>query len=379
MPRPDEGLIHAWLDGELDAAEAARVEKLVAEDAEWGAAAAEARGLIAASSRILGALDVVAGDVIPGGGRAAPTSELPRTSVPRMAPRRLVPTWMRVAAGAVLVAGVGYLANRDGRVESGVMMVVADSPSVAAGAAASTLADVPAPAPPPPMVAKAPVRADASADARAMGAETSVRAAEPEATVAPAPTPAPATELSRVAEERAVTAESLATARLADTEARERRMRSANARLEQVVVTGVPSAPATVSAPAPASTRALAGAGAPPVAQKMAATADASAMAAPMASAAALGAAAPSAPTSIISGCWRVRTTGVSDTLLVTIPVLRQLGDTLVVRVTETGAEAKVQRARSTALGPTALTGTATTASGATVPFTADAMRCPRP
>ena len=156
-------------------------------------------------------------------------------------------------------------------------------------------------------------------------------------------------------------------------------MRSANARLEQVVVTGVPSAPATVSAPSHASARALTAAGAPPVAQKMAATADASAMAAPMASAAALGAAAPGAPTSVISGCWRVRTTGVSDTLLVTIPVLRQLGDTLVVRVTASGAEAKVQRARSTALGPTALTGTATTASGATVPFTADATRCPRP
>ena len=59
MSRPDEGLLHAWLDGELEAEEAARVERLVAEDAEWSAAAAEARGLIAASSRILGKLDVV--------------------------------------------------------------------------------------------------------------------------------------------------------------------------------------------------------------------------------------------------------------------------------------------------------------------------------
>lgn len=366
MPHPDEGLIHAWLDGELEAAEAARVEKLVAEDAEWSAAAAEARGLIAASSRILGALDVVAGDVIPGGGRAAPAPEISRTLEQRVAPRRLVPTWMRVAAGAVLVAGVGYLANRDGRVESGVMMV-ADTPTVETTAAAK----------------------EAVADA-APPATPAVRAAEPAATDAPVPIAAPAAELGRVAAERAVAAESLATARLAETEAREQRMRSSNARLEQVVVTGVPSAPATVSAPASApapaalsaQARALAGAGAPPVAQKMAAAADlsaASAMDAPVASAAALGAAAPSAPTSVISGCWRVRTTGVSDTLLVTIPVLRQLGDTLVVRVTASGAEAKVQRARSTALGPTALTGTATTASGATVPFTADATRCPRP
>lgn len=65
MSHPDEGLIHAWLDGELDAEEAARVERLVAEDAAWAAAAAEARGLIAASARILSHLDSVPGDVLP--------------------------------------------------------------------------------------------------------------------------------------------------------------------------------------------------------------------------------------------------------------------------------------------------------------------------
>ena len=110
--RPYEGLIHAWLDGELGAEEAARVERLVEEDAEWGAAAAEARGLVAASTRILGALDVVAGDVIPRGGSAAgtfaPTSDA--SSVPKThATRWAVPTWMRVAAAVALVAGVGYL------------------------------------------------------------------------------------------------------------------------------------------------------------------------------------------------------------------------------------------------------------------------------
>lgn len=360
MPRPDEGLIHAWLDGELDAAEAARVAKLVAEDADWGAAAAEARGLVAASSRILGALDVVAGDVIPGGGRAAPAQDAPRIPRPQVVPlRRGVPNWLRVAAGAVLVAGVGFLANRDGRVESGVMMVVADSPSVAeVSAAKEALADVPAPTP---AVASAPRREEARADR----GSTAARAAEPAATLAPTPPAAPAAELARVAEDRAVedrapSADSLATTRLAETEARDRRTRSSNARLEQVVVTGVP-----------AGTR------------KMAASSDASAMAAPVASAAGLGAAAPSASISILEGCWRVRTTGVSDTLLVTIPVLRQFGDTLVVRVTANGAEAKVRRERGTPLGPTALTGsaltgTATTTQGATVPFTASVVRCPR-
>lgn len=95
MPRPDEGIIHAWLDGELAADEAERVAKLVAEDAEWGAAAAEARGLIAASLRIVSALDAVPAGVMPAGSRAAPMKK----------PRFTVKPWMRMAAGMVLVVG----------------------------------------------------------------------------------------------------------------------------------------------------------------------------------------------------------------------------------------------------------------------------------
>lgn len=74
MSHPDEGLIHAWLDGELDAAEAARVAALVETDAEWAAAAAEARGLIAASARIVGALDHVPANVVPKATPAKPAS-----------------------------------------------------------------------------------------------------------------------------------------------------------------------------------------------------------------------------------------------------------------------------------------------------------------
>lgn len=95
MPHPDDGLIHAWLDDELDAADAARVEALVASDPAWSAAAAEARGLLAASSRIVGSLDRVPAHVIPDvaarGGRR-----------PALAPRRW--PW-RVAAALALVAG----------------------------------------------------------------------------------------------------------------------------------------------------------------------------------------------------------------------------------------------------------------------------------
>src|SRR5437763_11225994 len=62
---PNEGTIHAWLDGALDAEEAARVEEHIAQCATCSAAVAEARGLVAGASRILGALDYVPGDVTP--------------------------------------------------------------------------------------------------------------------------------------------------------------------------------------------------------------------------------------------------------------------------------------------------------------------------
>ncbi len=98
MQHPDEGLIHAWLDGELDAAEAARVEGLVASDPAWGAAAAEARGLIAASSRIVGNLDHVPANVIPA--RPAPV-------------RRGAPKWVwRAAAVLALMAGSAVVLER---------------------------------------------------------------------------------------------------------------------------------------------------------------------------------------------------------------------------------------------------------------------------
>src|SRR5689334_11313454 len=65
MRHPDEGTIHAWLDGALDDAEAAQVESHALECAACGALVAEARGLVAGASRVLGALDLVPGGVIP--------------------------------------------------------------------------------------------------------------------------------------------------------------------------------------------------------------------------------------------------------------------------------------------------------------------------
>jgi hypothetical protein len=98
MPHPDEGLIHAWLDGELDATEAARVEALVASDPAWAAAVAEARALIAASARIVGTLDRV------------PANVIPRTAA---APRRAARQWVwRVAAVLALMAGSAVVLER---------------------------------------------------------------------------------------------------------------------------------------------------------------------------------------------------------------------------------------------------------------------------
>jgi hypothetical protein len=96
VSRPDEGLIHTWLDGECTPEESARIDALVASDPAWAAAVAEARGLVAASSRILGALDAVPARVVPQGSRAAPADR---------ARRFRVRPWTGIAAGLVLVAG----------------------------------------------------------------------------------------------------------------------------------------------------------------------------------------------------------------------------------------------------------------------------------
>jgi hypothetical protein len=92
MQHLDEGTIHSWLDGALSADESARVTTHVAECAQCAAAVAEARGFIAASSRILTALDHVPRGVVP----AAPPVKWHNRAAWR-------------AAAAVLVVAVGSL------------------------------------------------------------------------------------------------------------------------------------------------------------------------------------------------------------------------------------------------------------------------------
>jgi hypothetical protein len=100
MQHPDEGLIHTWLDGELSD-EQAVFETHIAECADCSAKVAEARGLIAASSRIVTALDLVPAGVIPG---AAPKRRSWYQN-----------TQLRAAAAVMIVAGASLLVmqNRD--------------------------------------------------------------------------------------------------------------------------------------------------------------------------------------------------------------------------------------------------------------------------
>jgi Putative zinc-finger len=89
MQHLEEGTIHAWLDGALSPDEAARAAAHVVECPRCASAVAEARGFIAASSRILTALD-----------------NAPRGVIPAATPRKRVhPLVWRVAAMVLVVAG----------------------------------------------------------------------------------------------------------------------------------------------------------------------------------------------------------------------------------------------------------------------------------
>ncbi|MGK2960718.1 MAG: anti-sigma factor family protein [Gemmatimonadaceae bacterium] len=98
MQHPDEGTIHAWLDGQLSADEGAELEAHAATCAECAASIAEARGLAAASSRIVSSLDIVPGGVIP-----------VRAPVKRA---WYLTTQFRAAAAVLFVAGVSLVLTR---------------------------------------------------------------------------------------------------------------------------------------------------------------------------------------------------------------------------------------------------------------------------
>ena len=140
MQHLDEGTIHAWLDGALAPNEASAAEAHVQTCEQCARAVAEARGLIAASSRILAALDDV------------PAVQAPLTFP--VAPRRRIPWWRRAgvsyaaAAVALLAVGTTYVmrsVSRDELMERPAAVMdearqTAASPEVAAQAGADSAA-----------------------------------------------------------------------------------------------------------------------------------------------------------------------------------------------------------------------------------------------
>jgi hypothetical protein len=102
---PAEGSIHAWLDGALDASEAAQVEAHVADCAACAARVAEARGLIAGASRVVGLLDETPAPLI----RPAST---PTSSGGSSIWRMLRVTPARAGIAAILLVGLGITLTR---------------------------------------------------------------------------------------------------------------------------------------------------------------------------------------------------------------------------------------------------------------------------
>jgi uncharacterized MAPEG superfamily protein len=117
---PDEGTIHAWLDGALDSAPAARIAEHVRGCAQCSARVAEARGLIAGASRIVTALDdVPAGTrpvwsqdgVVSGDAAVSPAATAARASDASVW-RWLRVTPARAAIAATLIVAAGITLTR---------------------------------------------------------------------------------------------------------------------------------------------------------------------------------------------------------------------------------------------------------------------------
>jgi hypothetical protein len=130
MQHPDEGTIHAWLDGALSADEAAQIDAHVKGCAECAAAVAEARGFIAASSRILTALD-----------------DAPRGVIPVAAPvrKRFDPTVWRIAASVLVIAGVTLIVVQNQGTRETSMTAITATADISDSAAASKAAAESAP------------------------------------------------------------------------------------------------------------------------------------------------------------------------------------------------------------------------------------------
>lgn len=114
MKHIEEGTIHAWIDGALSVEGARSVEEHVSECAACAAAVAEARGLVAGASRILGALDDVPANVTPK--RAPfPPAPTPARAAPARRQWRAAPWVTGIAAAMMLAVGVSTWTRTEDR------------------------------------------------------------------------------------------------------------------------------------------------------------------------------------------------------------------------------------------------------------------------
>jgi len=180
MQHLDEGIIHAWLDSALTPDEATRVEAHVNECPQCQVAVAEARGFIAASSRILTALD-----------------DAPRGVIPASPPKRHVQPWVWRVAATVVVVATGTILLARGRTitqysETSSRVPVSEAQAGRTGEATAAAADTV-------LIGGATLSQQNAAPTAAARPTTSAptQRAMPRA-FSPAPTPAPArTELDR--------------------------------------------------------------------------------------------------------------------------------------------------------------------------------------
>jgi hypothetical protein len=137
---PDEGTIHAWLDGALDAPTAERIAAHVHGCSSCAERVAEARGLIAGASRIVAALDDVPARARPAWAQSVPDSgatvgadaalTTPTSEADRSLWRRLRVTPTRAAIAATLIVAVGITLTRQrAAVDNAVMPMTASAPA----------------------------------------------------------------------------------------------------------------------------------------------------------------------------------------------------------------------------------------------------------
>lgn len=178
---PDEGTLHAYIDGELPGAEATALEAHVAGCASCSAALAEARGLVAATSQVITALDAAPAAARP---RPAVMGHAGTSSARARATRPLIfrMPYARAAALLLLIGGSAFVADRSGifdgsarsqRVSTAADAVQPSQPAVEAAPETATSAAASTP------VASAPAERSSAAVGSTMGTATRTAVSTP--------------------------------------------------------------------------------------------------------------------------------------------------------------------------------------------------------